>query len=78
MPPSLADPQGSLGAALTPGWSGDVDGGGRVVVAVVPAPQEVCTDPQSARPTQALNAPHLQQRHLPALPTWPSTVSSAW
>lgn len=78
MPPSLADPQGSLRAALTPGWSGDVDGGGRVVVAIVPAPQEVSTDPQSARPTQALNASHLQQRHLPALTTQASTTSRAW
>lgn len=78
MPPSLADPQGSLRAALTPGWSRDIDGSGCVVVAVVPAPQEFCTDPQSTCPTQGLNAPHLQQRHLPALPAQVSAASSVW
>lgn len=77
MPPSLADPQGSPRAALTPGWSRDVDGGGRVVVAIVPAPQELCSDPQSARPAQGLNTSNLQQRHLPALSSQVSTTVGA-
>lgn len=68
MPPSLADPQGSLRAALTPGRSRDVDWGGCVVVSIVPAPQELCADPQSACPAQGLNTSDLQQRHCQLCP----------
>ena len=71
-PPSPTDPQApckeaaALTTALTPGRSGDVDWGRRVVVSVVPAPQKLRADTQSACPTQGLNASNLQQRELPA------------
>lgn len=70
MLPSPTDPQGSLqGAlptALTPGWSGDVDRGRCVVVSIVPPPQKLRTNTQSARPAQGLNTSNLQQREVPA------------
>lgn len=68
MSPSLTDPRGSLRAALTPGRSRDVDWGGCVVVSVVPTPQEIGADPQSARPAQGLHTPHLEHRHCQHCP----------
>ena len=56
----------ALLTALTPGRSGDVDRGRRVVVSIVPPPQKLCADTQSACPAQGLNASNLQQRDLPA------------
>lgn len=52
--------------ALTPGRSGDVDWGRCVVVSIVPPPQKLGADTQSACPAQGLNASNLQQRELPA------------
>lgn len=56
----------ALMTALTPGRSRDVDRRRRVVVSIVPPPQKLRTDTQSACPAQGLNTSNLQERELPA------------